>query len=577
MKTRSRRSTVPHAAVNGDDELVSSQQAAMSFTFDGKLYSSYQEMVDAKRKRNRAVLVSSGLLEAKAAVDDLAVAKKRAASEIRGLKRAAMKTSRDAPPPPRRKSSRIAGGPASGAHVVDERAGRFEISGMGSIEFDETKPEFYNGRVNDGSDLSIAEAVELTGSKWVKEGTVGAAELFMKNSLTDIIDDLPIILSRKGRGSPTSVSRGPTEIKSDNLQDLCDSLVLDNVKVTPERIYSVACHPSPDNLIACAGDKKGFLGIWNVDQHGMGSAEESSSSNDGVHLFKPHNGAVSSLAWNPSGTILLSASYDGSVRAFDANKQVFEELFATYDDSDIYKEKMGYKTDHGYNSWIQSMELDHRFEGGKCFFLSTSEGGVIHIDSRAKGKVTFDQVLSTKKINTVSLHPNGHTMATAGLSTMVELWDVRKMPSYENSSMRPKPLAWQTAGRSINSAFFSPSGSRLLTTTQSNTLDILTDAHLAAGIIKPAKSVKHDNQTGRWLSTFMARWHPSSLLDKEVFVVGSMQQPRTIEVFGGDGELLRQIRGEELTAVASRCCFHPSADKLIVVGGNSSGRVTVAR
>lgn len=38
---------------------------------------------------------------------------------------------------------------------------------------------------------------------------------------------------------------------------------------------------------------------------------------------------------------------------------------------------------------------------GDCFFLSTSEGTVMHIDLRSKGEVTFDQKLSEKKINTV--------------------------------------------------------------------------------------------------------------------------------------------------------------------------------
>lgn len=169
-------------------------------------------------------------------------------------------------------------------------------------------------------------------------------------------------------------------------------------------------------------------------------------------------------------------------------------------------------------------------------------------------------------------------MATAGLTGVVQLWDVRKIPTM-SSREKPKPLSWQEAGRSINSAFFSPSGRRLLTTTQSNKLDILEDAHLAKGLIgEPKSSVRHDNQTGRWLSTFMARWHPSSSSsNQEIFVVGSMRQPRCIEVFDHDGELLREIRGDALTAVASRCCFHPDPNRLIVVGGNSSGRVTIAR
>ena len=145
--------------------------------------------------------------------------------------------------------------------------------------------------------------------------------------------------------------------------------------------------------------------------------------------------------------------------------------------------------------------------------------------------------------------------------------------------MESEPTSFQNIGRSVNSAFFSPSGSSLLTTTQLDTLDLLGDAHLKSGLIKkPTHRIRHNNKTGRWLSTFMARWHPGLDSGEETFVVGSMQQPRTIEIFSGtSGKLLRGIRGEALTAVASRCCFHPNTNELIVVGGNSSGRVTVAR
>lgn len=108
----------------------------------------------------------------------------------------------------------------------------------------------------------------------------------------------------------------------------------------------------------------------------------------------------------------------------------------------------------------------------------------------------------------------------------------------------------------------------------SNTLDLTKDAHLSnKKILEPTRRVRHDNHTGRWLSTFMAQWHPSM----DIFVVGSMRKPRAIELFDSDGEELRAIEGESLTAVASRCCFHPCQDKLILVGGNSSGRVTVVR
>jgi hypothetical protein len=49
-----------------------------------------------------------------------------------------------------------------------------------------------------------------------------------------------------------------------------------------------------------------------------------------------------------------------------------------------------------------------------------------------------------------------------------------------------------------------------------------------------------------------------------------------MEDISDDAKILRVFRGDATTAVASRCCFHPNANKPSVAGGSSSGRVTVA-
>ena len=79
MKTRRRNTN--NAAASDEEEPV-----AQVFTFNGLNYDTYQAMVDAKRQRNRDVLASSGLLEAKAAVDNAAMEQKRASATARGLK-----------------------------------------------------------------------------------------------------------------------------------------------------------------------------------------------------------------------------------------------------------------------------------------------------------------------------------------------------------------------------------------------------------------------------------------------------------------------------------------------------------
>lgn len=282
---------------------------------------------------------------------------------------------------------------------------------------------------------------------------------------------------------------------------------------------------------------------------------------------------------------MVTASYDGSVRQLNVETGIFEEIFATYDDSDTtYAEDLGFGLDQGYRYWTQSVAVDHRSKGSSnpCLFVSTSIGDVFHVDLRVaeKQKITFHESLSTKKINTVSLHPNGTTLAASGNDGTTRLFDIRKFHDcrgLSSSSKKSSPkslLCSQVAGLSVSSSFFSPSGKTMLTTSFANRLNLTDDMHLrSTGMIQPTHSIRHNNQTGRWLTTFQATWHPVV----DIFCCGSMNKPRCMEIFDGQGRLLREMRGESLSSVMSRTCFHPSTDKLVMIGGNSSGRVVVVR
>jgi len=542
---------------------VSEEQ--LKFTFD-----SYDEMVKAKRQRNADMLNSSGLLQAAEALKVVTAqnTKKKSASQ-RGI--AKRKSTRAELPP--RKSSRLRGIAADGNFVEHERGGRI-VAAFETVEVnknaadtklnesDRGSQEYFHGRVNDGSALSIKQAIDLLDPKWRNnvDDQVKSSEIFMKQLKQH---DVQHECSTKSVKGPTS-----TAIPSNNFIDDVKALRIDSednvAKVTPERIYAITCHPSKniDAFIACAGDKRGNLGLWNVN---------SANENDGVHLYKPHSSPITHLEWNSTGSSLYSISYDGSVREFDVNSEAFTQVFATYDESESYKNEPGFGIHEGHRFWTQHGILDHRNDS--CMFLSTSVGSVFHIDMRmGKGRsgLTFNQTgLSEKKINTVDLHRNGYTLATCGLDNSIKLWDVRKF----GSQRAPKPIARRVCGKSVSSAFFSPSGDAMLSTTMANTIEIVKQPHLASGTVKTLKQIKHNNQTGRWLSTFMARWHPS----EDIFVVGCLKQPRQVEIFNNDGTLISGIGGESLTAVASRCCFHPRSDTPIVVGGNSSGRVSILR
>jgi len=452
----------------------------------------------------------------------------------------------------------------------------------------------------------LKEAIELNDPKWVNDDSLTVAEdlfhsISMKKS-TKLEGDKTLTEGTPGRArtkSPTSVMSYNKDTHSSEVEKVIEKverISIDNeewvAKVTPDRIYSVCAHPSESKLICCAGDKQGYIGLWDVDgsiatsaSTNKPSSEENekrrNKSSNGVSLFRVHSRPICCLEWLNNEN-MVTASYDGSVRQLNVERGTFEEIFATYDDSDTtYAEDLGFGLDQGYRYWIQNVSIDHRNKGcsNPCLFVSTSVGNIFHVDLRVsdKQKITFHEYVSDKKVNTISLHPNGTTLATSGNDGIVRLFDIRAFRDSRSlsSSKKPEPLCSQVAGLSISSSFFAPSGKNLLTTSFANRLDLTEDAHLLKGnkTIKPTHSIRHNNQTGRWLTTFQATWHPAV----DIFCCGSMNKPRSMQIFDEHGCLLREVTGESLSSIHSRMCFHKSTEKLIMIGGNSSGRVVAVR
>lgn len=166
-----------------------------------------------------------------------------------------------------------------------------------------------------------------------------------------------------------------------------------------------------------------------------------------------------------------------------------------------------------------------------------------------------------------SVHPNnGNSLVTAGLDCCVRAWDLRKLCCKRT----PQPVASYDCGRSVTSAFYTCTGRSLICTTMADRLEILEGGKLTLD-----HSFRHDNKTGRWLTTLQAIPHPT--ID-DLFAVGSMAKPRCVELFSLR-ERIRAVRGEALTAVVSRLAFHPRSDegRILLAGGNSSGRVTIVQ
>lgn len=426
---------------------VAQMATSSTFVLDGVTYTDYNQYVQAKRKRNHDKLQSLGLMNA-ATMDFMSSKKAKTAggASQRGLRSNNKKNNTNVVVMNRRSSSRISGSKTS--HVALDYNVKYWDRDMTTVvredgtEDDpasqppqEEAQRFFNDRINDGSDLTISDAVGMNDIKWIKDDSVELGTALVQslvsssnNVATGAVSSFPASsashsttsketskkATHRTTSSPTSVcmsaslnNRNDVDLNDDQtLASLVDSLAIDKeecvAKVTPDRIYSVAAHPGESKVVCCAGDKQGYVGLWDTSA--------SNNSHHGVSLFRVHSRPICCLEWLSHDT-MVTASYDGSIRRLHAERGVFEEIFATYDGDTTYLDDLGYDLDQGRGYWTQYVKADPRYtnsgnsasSSNPCFFVTTSVGDVFHLDLRVAGKekMTFHESLSDKKVNTV--------------------------------------------------------------------------------------------------------------------------------------------------------------------------------
>ena len=248
----------------------------------------------------------------------------------------------------------------------------------------------------------------------------------------------------------------------------------------------------------------------------------------------------------------LITSYDGSVRIFDINQQKSSVLFGFPDDD------ASYTTYH--------CQIDPN-----CFMITLGRTGQVGMVDK---RVSFESCVAEYKVfdkaspKMVSVHPlqTNYFMCPSNKG-FCGIFDQRK--TSKTKVMTPvTALIGHT--RAISSAFFSPqTGEKVVTVSYDNKIRLFDTQNIDKNEKKPFLSLSHNNQTGRWLTTFKAEWHPKF---ENVFFVGSMSQPRQIDVYNSNGDHYH-LKGEDLASICSIVKCHPTQD--IIVGGNSSGRVHV--
>ncbi|XP_044300806.1 WD repeat-containing protein 76 [Varanus komodoensis] len=294
-------------------------------------------------------------------------------------------------------------------------------------------------------------------------------------------------------------------------------------KVVKSRIYSVAIHPSESRTLVAAGDNWGHVGLWDLD----------CKLEDGIHAFTLHRQPVSCLQFAPfNAAQLLSLSYDGTVRCGDVTRAVFEEVYR--------------------NEQYNISSFDFLAKDASTLLVGMWDGGVAIVDQRTPGQSSELFADLNSKTRTVHVHPvSRHYFMTAGARD-VGIYDVRHL---KNSGSRPVvSLSGHT--KSVASAYFSPhSGNRVVTTCADNTLRVFGTSCLSS-LAPILTTIRHNNNTGRWLTRFQTVWDPKR---DDCFVVGSMSRPRQIQAFHATGELVHTFSSDDhLASVCSINAWHPS-------------------
>ncbi|WOH02770.1 hypothetical protein DCAR_0522159 [Daucus carota subsp. sativus] len=336
-----------------------------------------------------------------------------------------------------------------------------------------------------------------------------------------------------------NVSKGSRDSGGDGLEGGCEgkeikgldtmSLEEGNVaRVVPGRILSVRVFPSVDRRMVVVGNKFGNVGFWNVD-----CVDES----DGIYVYQPHSSPVSGIVVQPFSTFkMFTCCYDGFIRLMDVEKEMFDLAYSGADS--IYS-------------------IAQRADDVNSLYFSEGRGELNIWDGRT-GKPSSSWGLHETRINSIHFNAcNTNMMATSSSDGTACIWDLRKV-------VADKAEALNTVNheRAVHAAYFSPSGSILATTSLDDSIKLLTGANY-----ENVSKIHHNNQTGRWISSFKGIWGWD---DSHVFI-GNMK--RGVDVIStAEKRCIDTLVSPEITAIPCRFDVHPHKFGMLA-GATSGGQV----
>ncbi|KAK2466875.1 hypothetical protein APHAL10511_001133 [Amanita phalloides] len=554
--------------------------------------SQYEIEREANIARNRVLLEQ---LELKQAVDEIGLPKPKTKSTAKPVRSAKRKHEQAEPEGPRRKSARLRGiiDPNEGPDKRRKREAELEVQRAKEAEARLEAEE--RARI---AKLPRHQNLELS-------VLLGEEEVHEVDKLTSVFADSTRSYHPRRKGETEAYADKSDAVAVEELRTRLKSMkIISRAKVTQNRIYSCAYHPELTKDLIFFGDKHGELGIWDArtppeetdnedgDISAPDVAEQGKYWRLQVHWPATSKSSISCIRMNPvHGHSLYTSSYDCTIRHLSFTTGISHEVFSLDE------------------TLICSIDLDPL---GHEMWISDGEGGVSRLDLRQHKSKAKRFFLSDTKIGCVSINPTRpNFLLTASNNRSLMVWDVRNLKNIERHVADDAPLASRPGGseesarsftefgsdivtqyteskrgkgtlrgawrhdKSVSSAYWDSRGRQVVSTSYDDTLRLWDfDSHLFESQdpfpnSKPFSRIRHNCQTGKWLSILRAQWSPNPDVYPH-FTIGNMNH--SLDIFSGRGELIARLSDDKrISAVQAVTASHPNIVER-AVSGNASGR-----
>jgi len=291
-------------------------------------------------------------------------------------------------------------------------------------------------------------------------------------------------------------------------------LKLENSAVVLTKIISsLRFLPFTDRTVVVAGNAVGDLGFWVVD----------SFNGAGLYACSPHSNLITGISAHYfSPARIFTSSCDRFVRLMDVEKENANVVICSSSADSFY-------------SICQSPQ--------DVSSLYVGEGaGKLKVWDEKAGKASSFWELHHGRINTIDFSPmNSHLMATSSSDGMACIWDLRSM-----KKDRPECINRVVHERAVNSAYFSPNGGCLATTSDDDRVGILSGVNFGDQSMIP-----HKNRGAKLVSSTRGIWGWN---DSYLFL-GNLE--RAIDVICVGNKTTMTLESPHMASTPQQLAAHP--------------------